>query len=193
MDTASPPDAAAAPALGGGGPGCPAVRPPSLAALFDDFDPPPSTTTRLSPSAAARFLALAKGVPVGEALRLRVELPAGAEGAALAGALRRAFALGAEDEGRALSELFRNGRRTLLIGLATLAVCLTLAVHGAEVVPGLALPKIVSEGLKLIGWVAMWKPMEIFLYEWLPIQRRRRLYERLARAEIAVEPPAANA
>jgi hypothetical protein len=34
--------------------------------------------------------------------------------------------------------------------------------------------------------VALWRPAEIFLYEWLPIARRRALLARLARAEVTV-------
>ncbi len=33
---------------------------------------------------------------------------------------------------------------------------------------------------------ANWKPLEIFLYNWWPLTRRRDLYRRLARAEISI-------
>jgi len=42
------------------------------------------------------------------------------------------------------------------------------------------------EGLTIIGWVAMWRPIEIFLYDWWPIDHRRRVYLSLGRAHIAV-------
>lgn len=45
---------------------------------------------------------------------------------------------------------------------------------------------IASESLVVFGWVAMWRPAEIFLYDWLPITRRRRLFRRLAAAEVEV-------
>lgn len=38
----------------------------------------------------------------------------------------------------------------------------------------------------IVGWVANWKPLEIFLYDWWPLTRRRDLYRRLARAEISI-------
>jgi hypothetical protein len=37
-------------------------------------------------------------------------------------------------------------------------------------------PEIAEEGLLIVGWVAMWRPLEIFLYDWRPIWRRCRLY-----------------
>jgi hypothetical protein len=40
--------------------------------------------------------------------------------------------------------------------------------------------------LSILGWVANWKPMEIFLYNWWPIAQRRNLYLRLSRAEVEV-------
>ena len=43
---------------------------------------------------------------------------------------------------------------------------------------------ILEEGLVVAGWVAMWRPMEIFLYERRPIRRERRIYRRLAAAVV---------
>jgi len=51
----------------------------------------------------------------------------------------------------------------------------------ANVEPGDA---ILSEGLLILGWVAMWKPVEIFLYDWWPDLDRRRLFERIAHIQI---------
>jgi hypothetical protein len=48
------------------------------------------------------------------------------------------------------------------------------------------LRSIASESLVIFGWVAMWRPAETFLYDWLPITRRRRLFRRLAEAEVEV-------
>ena len=37
-----------------------------------------------------------------------------------------------------------------------------------------ALPtQVVEESLLIFGWVANWRPIEIFLYEWWPVVRRR--------------------
>jgi hypothetical protein len=46
----------------------------------------------------------------------------------------------------------------------------------------------IAESLLLVGWVANWKPIETFLYDWWPLKRRRDLYRRLAAAEIMLEP-----
>jgi len=44
--------------------------------------------------------------------------------------------------------------------------------------------KLLREGLSVLGWVSMWKPMEIFLYEWWPIRRERRACRRLVEAPV---------
>ena len=40
--------------------------------------------------------------------------------------------------------------------------------------------EVLEEGLIIIGWVALWRTAEIFLYEWWPLRRRRRQIEGLA-------------
>jgi hypothetical protein len=37
------------------------------------------------------------------------------------------------------------------------------------------------------GWVAMWRPMEIFLYDWWPLRRQRLRYLRLRDMEVEVK------
>ena len=34
-----------------------------------------------------------------------------------------------------------------------------------------------GEGFLIAGWVSLWHPVEILLYEWWPISRRIRIYE----------------
>ena len=36
------------------------------------------------------------------------------------------------------------------------------------------------ESLLIGGWVAMWRPLEVFLYDWWPIRAEARLFDRLA-------------
>jgi len=43
---------------------------------------------------------------------------------------------------------------------------------------------IVAEGLLIVGWVAMWGPLDIFLYGWWPIRSRYKLFDRLARIDV---------
>jgi hypothetical protein len=51
----------------------------------------------------------------------------------------------------------------------------------------------IAESLLLVGWVANWKLIETFLYDWWPLKRRRDLYRRLAEAEVIIEPTGIDA
>ena len=83
--------------------------------------------------------------------------------------------------------LLLEGHISLLIGLGFLGLCLL----GADLLSGFAnntFLKILKESLLIGGWVAMWRPMQIFLYEWWPIVRRGRIYRNLGRATVRVTP-----
>ena len=47
---------------------------------------------------------------------------------------------------------------------------------------------VVRESLTIGGWVAMWRPMEIFLYDWWPLTRRQRVYTNLGHSTVKVLP-----
>jgi hypothetical protein len=40
--------------------------------------------------------------------------------------------------------------------------------------------KLIQESVVIGAWVALWRPLEIFLYDWWPIRGDIRLYDRLA-------------
>lgn len=101
-------------------------------------------------------------------------------------AVRHYFAYRSEVVGRQLSQLLANGRMSLLVGL----VCLALTVGGAHLVGRFgaeAWVNIVRESLLIGGWVAMWRPIQIFLYDWWPILRNQSLCQRLSKAEVCIE------
>jgi len=50
-----------------------------------------------------------------------------------------------------------------------------------------ALGGILLEGLLIGGWVAMWRPLEIFLYDWWPIRAQARLFDRLADMPVTIQ------
>lgn len=76
---------------------------------------------------------------------------------------------------------------SLLIGLAFLSACL-LAADLLTPLEGRPVVKVLRESLSIGGWVAMWRPMQIFLYEWWPLMRRRRIYHNLGLAQVQVLP-----
>src|SRR5262245_48048767 len=89
---------------------------------------------------------------------------------------------------RELHELLRRGWISLGIGLAFLTT-LVLASEALDrsLEPG-PLATALTESLVIGGWVAMWKPLEIFLYDWWPIIRERRLYAALSQVPVRLVP-----
>jgi hypothetical protein len=83
---------------------------------------------------------------------------------------------------REFKRLMREGRVSFLIGLLFLGTCQLTAT--------LITPadgnwqSVAREGLTIIGWVAMWKPLEIYLYRWWPLLSLRKLYQRLSRMPV---------
>ncbi len=81
--------------------------------------------------------------------------------------------------------LLKDGRTSLIIGLLFLGACL-LTSELLRQQESRSLSIIARESLIIAGWVAMWRPMEIFLYEWWPLLRRGRLYQKLSRMHVEV-------
>ena len=105
--------------------------------------------------------------------------------ALVAEAIHNYFDYKSELARRAVRVLLLEGRTSLVIGIAFLALCLLAAEVLSAFATGTFL-KILRESLTIGGWVAMWRPMQIFLYEWWPLVRRRRIYRSLSRAQVHV-------
>ena len=81
---------------------------------------------------------------------------------------------------RRLSQLFRVGRTSLLIGVLFLSAAVTLAGLVERGLGASHISALIREGIIIGGWVAMWRPLEIFLYDWWPILAERKLLDRLS-------------
>jgi hypothetical protein len=163
-----------------------------VAQLFDTLDPLPFRERDLDREAEDYIVSWARELPRGAPIRILVHLPAaettGEEAAALGPAMTRYFQYRADHASGELKELFRLGRFSLAVGLVVLGVCLLL---GRVLTRNLALGELgrfLNEGLIILGWVANWRPIEIFLYEWWPLVRRRGLFRRLAQAQVLCRP-----
>jgi hypothetical protein len=87
---------------------------------------------------------------------------------------------------RRLNQLFRVGRTSLLIGVIFLAVAVILAGLVDRALSGRPIDALIRESLVIGGWVAMWRPLEIFLYDWWPILAERKLYDRLSAMPVRI-------
>ena len=164
------------------------LRLSALAQLFNSLDPSPFHERDLDDDAEAYIVGWARELSKDGPFRLVLHLPdAEAEKARerdVAASLLHYFAERATHLDRELSELFRVGRRNLGISLPLLVVCLVASQLVRSYFGGGALASVLQESLVIVGWVANWKPLETFLYDWWPLRRRRRMYENLAQMEV---------
>ena len=162
------------------------------AQLFNSMDPSPFHERDLDPKAEEFIVGWAGEYPRDVELEMVVhlsEVPRDPElASAIESAVRGYFAERVQVTRRELRSLLSLGRASLMIGLAFLGVCTVASrlVHDLGEQP---FYRVAAFGLEIAGWVAMWRPFEIFLYDWWPILRRRRLYARLARMPVSVVVP----
>ena len=127
-------------------------------------------------------------------LELVIELTVPPPADRLAGteeAVRHYFSVRSQMKQHELRLLMQRGRLSLAIGLGFLAGCLILRALAMQLGPGTA-TDIVREGLTIIGWVAMWRPLEIYLYDWWPVRDEQRLLARLTRMRVRLVLPTAT-
>lgn len=152
----------------------------TAAQLFSGLDPAPFRHKDLDPQVEAYILAAVREISGPERTKIVFHLPpdeaASHAGAGLADAVHNYFAHRAWAAGEDLSRLLRTGGVSLMIGLSFLFVCLILRQLFIDSGTGSAM---IAEGLLIVGWVALWRPLEIALYDWWPIARQKRLFTAL--------------
>jgi hypothetical protein len=166
------------------------VRVGELKQLFNAMDPSPFREKDLDPNAEAFIVGWAREVPVDAPLGLLVYLdrPAGMpnEAELLGEAVREYFSHRSEASRQQLRQLFRVGRTSLLIGVVCLTASLALGDLAARALKESRVGELLRESLLIGGWVAMWRPLEIFLYDWWPIRADGRLFDRLSAMRVRI-------
>jgi hypothetical protein len=165
------------------------IRLSKLQQLFDSFDPSPFHERDLDQDAEDYIVDSTDEFPLQMPLKLIIHLPADQVPAGstfdLPRAIHNYFAYRLSESRRRLRFFFRDGRIALLVGLAFLFACIALRQLAFAVGRGTA-SEIAAEGLLIIGWVAMWRPLEIFLYDWRPLHRRCRLFAKLCEIPVVI-------
>jgi hypothetical protein len=161
-----------------------------LKQLFNSIDPSPFRSKDLDREAEEFIVGWAKELPRDVPFALLVDLDREAglpdEAAVLRDAIHEFFRQRAEAYRRRLRELLRRGRTSLLIGLTVVAAAIALGDFLATVMKNSRIGEILRESLTIGGWVSMWRPLEIFLYDWWPIRREAQLSDRLAAMPVRI-------
>jgi len=166
------------------------VRVAELRQLFNSIDPSPFRQRDLDPRAEAFIVDWARELPRDAPLALLVHLERACgpqdEAAMLGDAIHEYFSQRALSSRRQLRDLFRRGRISLVIALAFLSAALTASNLVASISQG-SVAAVLREGFLIGGWVAMWRPLEVFLYDWWPVRAEARLAERLSAMPVSIE------
>jgi hypothetical protein len=160
--------------------------------LYNSLDPSPFHERDLDDEAERYIVGSAREVRGAGQLHLVITLPSAACDAPMARqiphAIKYYFTYRARQARQNLNELLTVGWRFLGIGLTVLALCF-LAIQYLNVTEtSPAFVRLLEQSLLILGWVANWRPLEIFLYDWLPIRRQVVLLQRIAAAQVTVTP-----
>jgi hypothetical protein len=166
-----------------------------IAQLFNSLDPSPFKERDLARDAEEFIVSWARELRCGPTdsvkliLHFESPLPPGYTPAMVQEAVRHYFSYRAEMNRLDFRQLLKQGRRSLVVGLSFLSVCLLISqLIGRHAGEG-TFSSIAQESLTIAGWVAMWRPMEIYLYDWWPLKRHGMLLAQLSRIEIEVREP----
>jgi hypothetical protein len=167
------------------------IRLNTPAQLFNSLDPSPFHEKDLDTDAEDYIIETVDDFPLSVPMKLVFYLPptqvGSPEAAPMADAIHHYFRYALSSSHRKLRSTWRQARISLAIGIAFLFVC----VIGRQILL-LAMPDtlglIGAEGLLIGGWVAMWRPLDTFLYGWWPARHLCRVYTKLAVIPVELRP-----
>lgn len=142
----------------------------SIQQLYNSMDPSPFHERDLDRDAETFIESWAQECPRHTAIRIVIHLenaPTESD-AIIAESIHNYFNYKADLNRNDLRRMLREGWSSLLIGISFLIAC-TMAAHSVA-------SRVVSEGLTIIGWVAMWRPLEIYPYRWWAVRQLGRVY-----------------
>jgi len=79
-------------------------------------------------------------------------------------------------------------RLLLLVALLVMGACLSARELLVRWLGAGEVPIVRDEGLIVLGWVALWRPLEELMFEWHPRWRRVKLYGELAQLKVCLYP-----
>jgi len=153
-----------------------------MSQLFNSMDPSPFIEKDLDDDAEEFIVSWAQEFSPDAPIKLRIYLdqwPAEDPKRLISTAVHNHFAYRAKIADLEFKRLLKQGRTSLIIGLLFLSACLLLSKMLLGHEEG-TWAVVIRESLTIAGWVAMWRPMQIYLYDWWPLLRRSRIYAKLS-------------
>ena len=175
-------------------PGCALieVHVAELKQIFNSLDPTPFRERDIDPRAEEFIAGWAREIspdkPLGLMIHVDREGATDEQIATVKDAVHEYFAERASVTRQQLRLLFRRGRVSLVIGLVFLAVSILSGNVAEDLLEHTRFAGVARESLLIGGWVAMWRPLEVFLYDWWPVRAEARLFDRLSAMIVKIVP-----
>lgn len=161
----------------------------SIMQIFNSFDPAPFHEKELDPEAEEYIYNTVGEFTLKKPLGIVIYTPPsefdGETERTLKEAIRNHFSYKKVLTDIELRRLLQRGRRNMTIAIVFLFLCLLIIRLLSTLEQGL-INTMLSEGLTIIGWVAMWEPVYVFLYGWWPIVQKRNIYRKILSMDISI-------
>jgi hypothetical protein len=157
--------------------------------LLDSLDPSPIPERDLNPRVEAFIVESARELGSGvSGVLVSFDQSSGLSGEerVIADAIHSHFARRSAFLRRDLRRLLHRGVISFSIAVTFLATLFIISQAVRRMIGETGFGSLLRESLLIVGWVAMWRPLEIFLYDWWPIASERRLQDRLSRMSVRV-------
>ncbi len=164
------------------------IRVNSPLQLFDSRDPAPFRDRDLDDDFTDYLISCADEVPNRAPLLIEIIISKSQpdiKSEAIIEAIENYFQYQIELKKSQFSKMLRMARLFLTVGMLVLAICLGLSQFTKHI-PNEIFSTTFREGIVIFGWVSMWKPLELLLFDWYPIYDRIQLLKRILSAETQV-------
>ncbi len=164
----------------------------SVQQFFNSFDPAPFREKELDNEAETYIVDAVKDFPPKTRFKIVIYLPDAAvdtkDALDIPEAIRAHFAYKALMQRRKFRERYVYGQFALIVGIAFLAVATVASLAIDRYSNNYPVAHLIANALNVTGWVAMWEPVTVFLFQLWPIIKQRRIYEKISRMDVAVRP-----
>ena len=158
------------------------IRIRKLKQLFNSFDPSPFIEKDLDDKAFEYIVSSVKEHNLKDEGRIVIHLPKREKKKVpeenVISAIKHNLEFRKKLEERDIKRKLVEGQKSMTVGLTFLAICLFLRQLILSFEPNLFLD-VFSEGLLIVGWVAMWKPISNILYDWVPLKKDIHVFEKI--------------
>lgn len=156
--------------------------------LFDKRDPNPFLKNDLDEDASDYIITSAEEIGVKKLGKLKIYVKNSAEThnpRLIQKSIHKYFSYRLELNRRKIKKTLSTGYKSLAIGIVFLSFSVFLSRFIGDFDEKTLVNSFLKEGFLLLGWVSMWKPVNIFLYDWWPIMESQKVLSALS--EVAIE------